>query len=432
MSLFPIIGDVKFIVNGGKELSGEIEVRGSKNAATPILVATLLTSRPCVIKNIPLIGDVLTIIEILKAMGSKIEWLEKRTIRITNNEISPKKLDPVLIRKIRSSILLIGPLLARFGEIKINTPGGCYIGVRPMDAHFDAFQSIGFDVDYDDKKDIHNIKKSKKNLLNEVVLKEFSVTATENIMMFAALNPGVKIKLAALEPHIQDLGKFLEALGAEIDGIGQHEMLFKNSVEKKGGEVSYEIMNDPIEAGTFMALGAATKSNIRILGTPVESLTLPLLKLKEFGVNFKVDKNVVEIRGRRSKLKAVSKLMTQPYPGFPSDLQAPFGVLATQAEGETLIFDTLYEGRLKYLYELDKMGARAEILDSHRAVIKGPKQLVGKNVESIDLRAGATLVIAALVAVGESTLHTAEQVDRGYERIEKRLRLLGADIQRVK
>ena len=190
-------------------------------------------------------------------------------------------------------------------------------------------------------------------------------------------------------------------------------------------------MNDPIEAGTFMVLAVVTKSDITINNIPAKTLTLPFQKLKEFGVKYEVDDNDVTIYGTKSDLRAIRKLEVRPYPGFPSDLQAPFGVLATQAKGETLIFDTLFEGRLKYLHELEKMGASVEILDPHRAIIKGPTELHGKNVESIDLRAGATLIIAALVAEGESTLHAAEQIDRGYEKIEERLQMLGADIKRI-
>lgn len=422
---------MKFVVNGGRKLEGQIDVRGSKNAALPIIASTLLTETPCVIENIPLIGDVLTLIEIIRKMGSDIEWIGERSVRIVNKDIDTSKLDGDLVCKIRSSILLLGPILARFGEIKINTPGGCRIGVRPMDAHFDAFKDLGFSVDYDEKKDIYSVKKISEPKSREVVLKEFSVTATENIMIYSAFSGGTKIKLVALEPHVTDLGRFLITLGAEIGGLGTHEIDIKRGIEK-GKEVNYSIMSDPIEAGTFMVLGIATGSDIVINKVPVDSLTLPFLKLEEFGAKFSVNGDSVKIENSGVKLRAVKKIEVRPYPGFPSDLQAPFGVLATQAEGETLIFDTLYEGRLKYLYELEKMGAIMEILDPHRAIIKGPTELIAKEVESIDLRAGATLVIAALVAEGESTLHTAEQIDRGYEKIEERLNSLGAQIKRVK
>ena len=430
-SLSNILKDVKFVVNGGKRLEGEVEVRGFKNAATPILAATLLTERPCVIKNLPLIGDVLNFIGIIESIGSKVEWLDARTVRITNDNIDPSKLNKDLVCKMRSSILLLGPILSRFGSIEMKTPGGCHIGVRPMDVHFDAFKTLGFDVKYDEADDVYSLNRTGDVKSSEVVLSEFSVTATENILMFGALNPGLTIKIAALEPHIEDLSKFLWALGAKISGIGTHTLYVEKGLET-GGEVEHVIMNDPIEAGTFMALGFTTKSDIVISGAPVETLTLPLLKFKEMGCSFSVEGNKIVVEGSKSNLVATKKIEVRPYPGFPSDLQAPFGVLATQAEGETMIFDTLYEGRLKYLYELEKMGATIEILDPHRGIIKGPTKLVGTEVESIDLRAGATLIIAALAAEGRTVLNNAEQIDRGYEKIEERLAKIGAEIERIK
>ena len=363
-------------------------------------------------------------------MGSKIQWLGDHKVRIDNQDIDPTKISKTLTRKIRSSILLLGPLLARFGKVDMNTPGGCHIGVRPMDAHFDSFKDLGFDVDYDDKEDLYSVRGSDESGTREITLKEFSVTATENLLMFGANNP-LSIDIAAAEPHVQNLGEFLIKLGAEIDGLGTHKITIKKGIEESGGEVEHSIISDYIEAGTFMALGAVTKSDITVKKVPVSHLSLPIQKLREFGVKLEVKKDSVKVLGSKSKLKAVSKLKTEPYPGFPSDLQAPFGVLATQAEGETLLFESMYEGRLKYLYELDKMGATVSILDPHRARIVGPSTLKAKNVESIDLRAGATLIIAALAAQGESVLHEANQIDRGYERIEERLKKLGADIERV-
>ena len=421
---------MKFIVNGGRSLAGEIEVRGFKNAATPIIAATLLTRRPCIIKNLPLIGDVRIMLQLIEKVGAELNWVDERAVRIVNKNIDPSKIDRDLICRMRSSVLLVGPLLARFGEVKINTPGGCHIGARPLDTHFDAFREMGFTVAYDEPNDLYYLNAGGGDKSNEVALKEFSVTATENLLLYSALHPGLKIKIAAAEPHIEDLGRFLIKLGAKINGLGTHEIDIKGGIKKEGGEVEYTLMNDPIEAGTFMALAAATKSKIRIKDAPIDSLTLPLLKFKEFGAEFKLVGNDIIVDGEAGELKAVPKLMTQPYPGFPSDLQAPFAVLATQSKGETLIFDTIYEGRLKYLYELDKMGARVEILDPHRAIIKGPTRLRGKNIESLDLRAGATLIIAALTAEGESILHSAEEIDRGYEKIEERLKILGADIRR--
>lgn len=261
-------------------------------------------------------------------------------------------------------------------------------------------------------------------------MKGLTVTGTENLLMYAALHP-LKIKIAAIEPHIEDLGRFLVKMGAKIDGFGSHTLEVKKPIRQVGGIVRHSIMYDPIEAGTFIILAAVTKSDIRVKNVPIGDLTLTLRKLEEFGVKFEIKGHDVVVNGSKSRLVAVPRLVAQEHPGIPTDLQAPFGVLATQAKGETLIFDTIYEGRLKYLYELDKMGASVDILDPHRARIKGPAELVGKNVESIDLRAGATLVIAALAAKGESVLHQAEQIDRGYEKIDERLRTIKADIRRA-
>ena len=404
---------------------------GSKNATTPILAATLLTSRPCVISNIPLIKDALTIIELLEYIGSKVEWLDKRTVRITNNRIDASHLPREMVRRLRSSILLIGPLLARFGKIKIHTPGGCHIGVRPMDAHFNAFRDLGFKVTYNEKSDIYSITKGSKQKLKEITLGEFSVTATENLLMYGVLNAPLTIKVAAAEPHVQDLGKFLQELGADIEGLGTHEIKIKGKIKTKGRGIRHKVVSDYIEAGTFLVLGAVTKSDITVTDVPVGDLTLPIQKLREFGLKMDVKGNKVKVWGSKSELRAVGKIRTGPYPDFPTDLQAPFGVLATQAAGETMLFESMYEGRLKYLYELDKMGASIDILDPHRARIKGPKRLMGKNVEGIDLRAGVTLLLAALTAKGESILHQVEQIDRGYESIEKRFQEIGADIQRI-
>ncbi len=422
---------MKFVVNGGRRLDGEIQVLGSKNAALPILAATLLTKRPCILKNIPLIDDVFTMLEILKSLGSEITWLEERTVRIVNSDIDPKKIDNSKVEKIRASILVVGPLLGRFGYVRMATPGGCLIGVRPVDAHMDALRDLGALVSYDEKADIYEIKPPLKHKWgSRVTLKELSVTGTENLMMLGALLPSITIELAAAEPHVEDLGKFLKLLGVKIAGLRGYEIFMKGLKHEGRKTITYSIMNDPIEAGTFMALGAASKSRLKIKGAPLSSLLLPLQKLKEFGVPFEIVKDDLIIHGSKSDLKGV-RIQTQPYPGFPTDLQAPFAVLATQAKGETLIFDTLYEGRLKYIGELEKMGAKAKILDTHQALIFGPTPLKGKEVQSLDLRAGATLVIAALIAEGQSVLNGIEQIDRGYEKLEERLKPLGASIKRI-
>ncbi|MBI3046515.1 MAG: UDP-N-acetylglucosamine 1-carboxyvinyltransferase [Candidatus Harrisonbacteria bacterium] len=417
---------MKFVINGGKKLEGEIAVKGFKNSATPIIAATLLTEQTCLLHNIPKVGDVLTMLEILKSMGSKQRWVSETSLEIQNGNLEPEKLDQSLVNQIRSSILLLGPMLARFRRFRFITPGGCRIGARPIDTHLESIRDLGAKVEFDGQSGIYEISLSGFKT-SEIFLKEFSVTATENLLMLGFSRP-LTIKLAAVEPHVWDLARFLEKLGAEISFTGHAFSV--NPGKNKSGVIEHTIINDPIEAVTLAILAAAVKGKININGIDAGHLEAPLQKLKEFGVVFKIKENVLSVDGLSSVLRS-AKVQTLPYPGLPTDLQAPFGVLATQASGASLIFDTLYEGRLKYIDELKKMGAEAVILDSHRALITGPKALHGAKVESLDLRAGATLVIAALIARGESVLGSVEQIDRGYENLDGRLRELGADIQRI-
>lgn len=418
---------MRFIINGGKILKGDIFVKGFKNSATPIIAATLLTKEPCVLHNIPKVGDVLKMLEILKSLGSKQKWLSESSIEIRNSDLNPENLNQDLVCQIRSSILLIGPMLARFGKMKFVTPGGCKIGVRPIDTHLDALRDLGAKMELDENTGIYDISLNKlKSAL--VCLREFSVTATENLLMLGFAHPFV-IKLAALEPHVFDLIDFLRKIGADINQASSHSFKI-GSTKKSGKTVEHAIISDPVEAITLAILGAATKSKINIHGVEENHLEFPLQKLKEFGVSFCLENKILKIDGPKSVLCS-AKVQSMPYPGLPTDLQAPFGVLATQARGASLIFDTLYEGRLKYIDELKKMGADAIILDPHRALITGPAVLRGAKIESLDLRAGATLVIAALVAEGQTELGGIEQIDRGYENLDGRLRELGADIKRI-
>jgi len=416
-----------FEIRGGKKLKGEIEVRGSKNATTPILAATLLTKEKCVISNLPLIEDVFKMLEILKSMGSQVKWLGKRKICIENKNINPDKMDAKLVKKIRSSILLFGSLSARFDKFKIYHPGGCKIGIRPMDTHFDALRKMGIEIKQN-KKTYEVLAKKRKPA--KVILKEFSVTGTENSMMLAASLLGkTVIKIAAAEPHVEDLGNFLISLGAKIKGLGTHTLEITGSRKLHGA--MHKIIPDANEAATFLIMGVATQSPIKIINAVENNLDLVLEKLREFGADFKIGKNWIEVIPAK-ELKAVSKVEANIYPGIPTDIQAPFGVLATQACGETLIRDHLFEGRFNYISEIEKMGAKANVIDVHQAVISGPAKLIGKEIESFDLRAGASLIIAGLLAKGKTIINDIYQVDRGYERIEERLAKLGADIKRVK
>jgi len=415
-----------FEIIGGKKLAGTIDVRGSKNATTPILAATLLTKKKCVLDNLPLIEDVFRMLEILESMGAEIKWLGKRKISIKNEKIDPQKMAVEKVKKLRSSILLLGSLSARFDNFKLYHPGGCVIGKRPLGTHFEAMRNLGISITQSNK--FYNVN-AKKRKSGKVVLRELSVTGTENAMMLAAGMPGKTIiKIAACEPHVEDLGRFLVSLGVKIKGLGTHSMEIIGSKNLHGAK--HKIIPDANEAATFLIMAVASGSPIKVNNAREEHLDLVLEKLREFGADLKISKNSIEVIPAK-KLLAVSKIDTRTYPGVPSDVQAPFGVLATQAEGETLIHDSLYENRFNYIGELQKMGAKAKILDPHRVLISGPKKLKGTKITSFDLRAGASVIIAGLIAQGKTTIKDIYQVDRGYEKIEERLQKLGADIRRI-
>lgn len=415
-----------FKICGGKKLSGTIDVRGSKNATTPILAATLLTDQECVISNVPLIEDVYRMLEILGSMGVSVVWETERTVRICPKGFDASKIDLHTVKRLRSSILLLGSLSARCDRFTIAHPGGCTIGKRPVGTHFDALEKMGVHITQEAANYVVDASERKPE---KVVLQEMSVTATENAMMLAAgMNGVTTIKIAAAEPHVEDLGKFLISLGANIEGLGTHTLTITGSKKLHGA--SHAIIPDANEAATFLILGAATKSPIRVVNAREEHLDIVLEKLRQFGVKFDVQQEYIEVVPTEN-LKAVEKIDTRTYPGIPSDIQQPLGILATQAEGETMIFDTIFEGRFNYLSELEKMGAVSTILNPHQVIIKGSVQLKGAAIRSFDLRAGASLIIAALCAKGETTIEEIYQVDRGYERIEERLQKMGADIERI-
>ncbi len=417
----------KFIINGNRPLKGEIEVRGAKNAAFPILAASLLTKDECLIENLPLIEDLFRMIEILEGMGSKISWVGERSITIRNSQINPLKVREDLVCLLRGSVLFFGPLLSRFGKVRFPQPGGDIIGARPINTHLDGFSQMGVSVAKDGDKYLLKAPQKKEK---EVVLNEFSVTATENLMLFASLIPGKTIiKTADQDYQVIELAKFLKKMGVKVRGAGTHEIIIEGSKRLKG--VKHQLIYDPIEAGTFILTAAATRGNVLVKNVETSFLELPLKKLKDFGIPYQiVGKKCIRVLPWKSL--RIDKIQSLPYPGIPSDLQSAFGVLATQAKGSTLIHDPLYEGRLKYLEEINKMGAEIYFADPHRAIINGPTQLYGRELGSFDLRGGAALIIAGLIAKGKTIINNVYQIDRGYERIEERLQQLGADIKRVK
>jgi UDP-N-acetylglucosamine 1-carboxyvinyltransferase len=414
-----------FEIQGGQKLSGEIEVRGSKNAAAPIICATLLTTEPCVLSNVPLIEDIFKLLEILKSMGSEVEWLAERTVKITNKNIEPEKMDFELVKKIRLSILLLGALSARFEKFRLYHPGGCVLGARSVDTHMDAFERFGVHIEKD--QNVYKVNASAKQA-GLVILKEFSVTATENALMIAAgLSGKTTIKIAACEPHVQDLGHFLKSMGATIEGLGTHTVTIDGTNHLKG--VTHTIIPDSIEAATFLVLGAVLRSDIVVKNAREDQLELVLEKMREFGVRFEITPEAIRVLPSE-RLVSPGKVKTEIYPGLPTDSQPIFGILAAISEGETLMHDPLFEARFNYMPELEKMGAKVMVLNPHQALMRGNAQLRGTTIRSYDLRAGASLIIAALAAKGTSIIEQIEQVDRGYEKIEERLQKIGAKIVR--
>lgn len=417
----------KFIVRGGFPLHGEVEISGSKNAAGPILAATLLTKKTCLISNLPQISDISDMVEIIKEMGAEVVWINPKTVRITAENINPEKIPANLFEKVRMSVLLIGPLLARFSSFKIPHPGGDKIGLRPITTHLEALAGFGAKVTDNGQYYCFKRQASLKNA--KIVLKEFSVTATESATMAATLASGEsKIEIAAAEPHVKQLGDFLVAMGAKVTGQGTHEIIINGVKSLNGADI--KITSDYIEAGTLFIALAVTGGEGKIKNVEPDHLIFFLDKMKELGVNFKVQgKNIIIVKSNDFK---AAKVQILPHPGFPADLQPQTCVLLTQAKGKSLIHDPLYENRFAHLHELRKMGADIEITDPHRALIFGPAKLLGTKVDSNDIRAGAALVLAGLIAKGKTIIDNVQQIDRGYEKIEEKLRSLGAKIERIK
>lgn len=426
------MAEEKFVIHGGKKLSGEIEARGSKNAAFPVLMASLLTEEDCIIDNIPLVEDILRVLEIFESMKVKVEWLGKRKVRINARNMDPSKINAKLVLKLRGSILLFGALLARFGKASLPQPGGCVIGARPIDTHLDGFSQMG--VMIKEKRDNISMAAPSKLKDNMVIMDEISVTATANLILFSSsLNEEVIIKVADGDYQNQELAKVLKKMGVKINGIGQHTLKIKGAKKLKG--FKHFLMFDPIEAGTFIIMALAAKGNVLVKNAEYPFLEFVLKKLEDCGAEFKIikrKKNLVDVAVSPSKNIRIRKMQSLPFPGFPSDLLSVLGVLATQTKGVTLIHDPLYEGRLKYMEGLTKMGADIFFSDPHRATINGITRLHGADMGSFDLRGGASLITAGLIADGKTTIRNIYQVDRGYEKIEERLQKLGADIKRVK
>jgi UDP-N-acetylglucosamine 1-carboxyvinyltransferase len=416
-----------FRIRGGNELHGTIAVCGSKNAATKLIAATLLTREPCELVGLPRIKDVEAMLGILKKMGAYIER-EGDTTHITNNTIDPSLLPREEVQQMRSSLALAGPLLARFGSVAMPYPGGDQIGTRSIATHLHAFSDLGYQVR--EESDGFRIERpSHIAPANTVILDEFSVTATENIIMLAAGTVSeFRIAVAAEEPHVQDLMAFLNKMGAEVEALPRHHIRVKGTTSLKGAR--YAVRPDYIEAGTLVIAVLAVGGAVTITNFPTEDLELFFHQLKRTGANITIE-DTRTVRVETSPDLKLDTIQTMIHPGIPTDLQSPLGVLATQTTGITRLHDPLYEGRLSYLEGLKAMGARVEILNKHEAQIEGPTKLKGAALKGGDIRGCMSMIIAGLVAEGTTTIENAFQVDRGYERIDERLAALGADIERI-
>jgi UDP-N-acetylglucosamine 1-carboxyvinyltransferase len=424
----------KFIIQGGVPLSGEIVPAGNKNAALPILAACLLTDEELIVRNVPNIRDVQSMLGLLERLGVKVAWTGDNEVKLQADSISGTEVDEELASRIRASFLVAGPLLARFGEVGMPPPGGDTIGRRRLDAHLDAFRDMGAKVDGDVWIELSAPKGGLT--ATRIFMDEPSVMGTENALLAAALTEGpTTIANAACEPHVQDLARLLCKMGAEIDGIGSNVMNVRG--QKKLGGAEHSVCPDHIEIASFMALAAATSGELRIRGIIPEDLEgirrhfrrIGLQTMEEGGDLMVPPEQKLTIRDDHGE--AIPQIDDGPWPAFPADLTSIALALATQADGTILIHEKMFENRLFFVDKLVAMGARIHLSDPHRAVVSGPSRLHGARLESPDIRAGMAMLIAALAAQGTSEIGNVAQIDRGYERIDVRLRDLGARIERV-
>jgi UDP-N-acetylglucosamine 1-carboxyvinyltransferase len=423
----------KFVIRGGVPLSGELTVAGNKNAALPILAACLLTEEELLLHRVPRIRDTEAQIALLEQLGVEVAWVADNSVRLCARQVTSAAVDEELSGRIRASFLLAGPLLARFGEARMPPPGGDFIGRRRLDAHLDAFKDLGARVDGNRWIELS----APAGLCAcEIFMDEPSVMGTENALMAAALTPGqTQICNAASEPHVQDLARLLTAMGAEVEGVGSNVMTVNGQSSLGGAE--FTICPDHIEVGSFMALAAATGGELRIRDAGPDDLRNVRRQFRRLGLSSEVEgEDVIVPAGQHLEIEpdlggAIPKIEDGPWPAFPADLTSIALALATQAAGEILIFEKMFENRLFFVDKLVAMGARITLCDPHRAIVSGPSRLHGERAASPDIRAGMAILIAALAAEGTSEIGDIHQIDRGYEQIDERLRGLGAQIERV-
>jgi UDP-N-acetylglucosamine 1-carboxyvinyltransferase len=421
-----------FVIEGGRPLSGTVRAAGNKNGALPILAATVLASAEVRLSNVPRIRDVETMIELLVDLGAGVEWTGPNEVRVDPGDVSKTDLDPELSREIRASFLLAGPLLSRFGRVAVPPPGGDVIGRRRLDTHVHAFTALGADFHLDGVYEItaNGLRGTR------VYLDEASVMGTENAIMAAVLADGKTVLgHAACEPHIQDLCRFLVALGARIEGIGSNCLHIHGVEALAGGE--YRIGPDHIEVASFVGLAAASGGDVVVEGVDPDDLISIVPAFRKLGIEIQIQDSAVRVLPDQDLHieddlgGQVPKIESGIWPAFPADLTSIAVTVATQARGTILIFEKMFESRLFFVDKLVSMGARIILCDPHRVVVTGPARLYGQRLESPDIRAGMAMVLAALCAEGTSTIGNIGQIDRGYERIDERLRGLGAAIERA-
>lgn len=430
----------RFVIKGGRPISGTLQVRGNKNAALPILAAALLTDEEVTLRNVPRIRDVQAQIELLCQLGADAGFVDDDTVRVCAAGLGDEDPDPDLCRAIRASILLAGPLLARRGHVRMPPPGGDVIGRRRLDTHVLAVEALGAEVTLSSHGGLECLVETADGRLRgaEIFLDEASVTATENAVMAASLARGeTRILNAASEPHVQDLCRLLRSMGMRIDGIGTNVLTIEGADELGGAD--FTIGPDHIEVGSLVMLAAVTGGELRIPGARPQDHRATRLAFARLGIDFEVSadgRDLLVPGGQEPSVRtdlqgAIPKIEDAPWPGFPADLTSIAVVGATQSRGSVLIHEKLFESRMFFVDRLVAMGARIVLCDPHRVVVSGPSKLYGRDMVSPDIRAGMALLIAALCAEGRSVIDNVQQIDRGYERIDERLRSLGADIQRI-
>jgi UDP-N-acetylglucosamine 1-carboxyvinyltransferase len=422
-----------FVIEGGEALSGSVRAAGNKNGALPILAACLLTHETIRLTNVPRIRDVDTMVALLADVGADVEWTGPNEIRVTAADVRKRELDEELCSRMRASFLLAGPLLARLGSVSVSPPGGDVIGRRRLDPHIHAFAELGAQIEIGPRFDVS----APDGLRGKhVFLDEASVMATENTVMAAVLTPGeTVVGNAACEPHVQDLCRFLVSLGADIEGIESNVLRIRGVDSLRGGE--WRIGSDHIEVASFIGLAAITGGGITIEGVETKDLGSILPPFGRLGVRVEVGETSVHVPPRQQLVIQddlgghIAKIEDGPWPAFPADLTSIAVTVATQSFGTVLIFEKMFESRLFFTDKLVSMGARIILCDPHRVVVSGPAQLYGQRMESPDIRAGMSMLLASLCAEGQSTIGAVYQIDKGYERIDERLRGLGARIERV-